>query len=117
MHESSPLFQEFRCWRDVQNIIIWDEEMNEVEIEGALRQAWFKKIHSGQKLTKASVCKDLGIKKSTTYSWLSGKELAGNPVAGISLELWRDLFSAVENEQLRRLLAKKAMMISRLIDW
>lgn len=120
MHASSPLFQEFRCWRDANNIIIWDEEMNEVTIPEEMRHMWAEKLLSGKNLTKASCCKDLGIKKSTGYSWLSGKQLAGNPVAGISEELWQDLFSAVENEQLRRLLAKKYQFsdyeIDRLVD-
>lgn len=120
MHESNPLFQQFRCWRDALNIIIWDDDENEVEIPDDVRLAWFKKLHQGTNLTKASCCKDLGIKKSTEYSWLSGKQLAGNPVAGISEELWQDLFSAVENEQLRRLLAKKYRFsdfeIDRLVD-
>lgn len=120
MHESSPIFQEFRCWRDAMNIIVWDEDMNEVEITNMHRQIWAEHLLSGKNLTKAAVCKDLGIKKSATYSWLSGKQLAGNPVAGISEELWQDLFSAVENEQLRRLLAKKYNFsdfeIDRLVD-
>lgn len=116
MHASSPLFQEFRCWRDANNIIIWDEEMNEVEIPEEMRKGWAEKLLSGKNLTKASCCKDLGIKKSTAYSWLSGKQLAGNPVAGISEELWQDLFSAVENEQLRRLLAKKYQFSDYEID-
>lgn len=120
MHASHPLFQEFRCWRDAMNIIVWDEDMNEVEIPDELRHQWANYLFSGKNLTKASVCKGLGIKKSTNYSWLSGKQLAGNPVAGISYELWQDLFSAVENEQLRRLLAKKYNFsdfeIDRLVD-
>src|SRR5690606_22489234 len=120
MHASSSLFQKFRCWRDTHNIIIWDEEMNEVFIPTDIRIKWYEKLVGGSNLTKASCCKDLGIKKSTGYSWLSGKQLAGNPVAGISEELWQDLFSAVENEQLRRLLAKKYQFsdyeIDRLVD-
>lgn len=116
MHASSPIFQEFRCWRDANNIIIWDEEMNEVEIPEEIRNGWAEKLLSGKNLTKASCCKDLGIKKSTAYSWLSGKQLAGNPVAGISEELWQDLFSAVENEQLRRLLTKKYQFSDYEID-
>lgn len=120
MHESSPMFQEFRCWRDAMNIIIWDENEDEVEVPNELRLQWFEKLHHGKNLTKASCCRDLGISKSTSYSWLSGKQLAGNPVSGIDLELWQDLFSAVENEQLRRLLYKKYgfddFKIDQLVD-
>ena len=120
MHESSPLFQEFRCWRDAMNIIVWDDDMNEVEITNMHRGIWADHLLSGKNLTKAAVCKDLGIKKSQSYHWLSGKQLAGNPVAGISEELWQDLFSAVENTQLRELLSKKydfdQFEIDRLVD-
>lgn len=108
MHASHPMWQEFRCYRDAANIIIWDEDMNEVEITNEQRTPWVKHLLSGKNLTKARVCKDLGIKNSKNYSWLSGRQLAGNPMVGIdSEELWQDLFSAVENEQLKRLLMKK----------
>lgn len=119
-HASNPIYQEFRCWRDVNNIIVWDEMMEEIEIPLRFRRIWFEKLNTGRKITKASVCKDLGIKNAKEYSWLSGKELAGNPVAGIPFELWQDLFSATENQKLRELLIKKynysEIEIERLID-
>lgn len=120
VHESHPEYQIFRCWRDANNIIVWDEAMNEVEITLQHRQLWAEKLISGRNLTKASVCKDLGIKKSTEYTWLSGKQLSGNPVAELTEDLWQDIFSATENERLRRLLAKKYYMddndIQRYVD-
>lgn len=120
MHASSPVYQEFRCWRDVMNIIIWDEAEDEIDIPDDVRVRWFEKLYNGQNLTKASCCKDLGIKKSTGYNWLSGKQLAGNPVAGIGYELWQDLFSAVEDDRLRALLSSKYQYddteIERLVD-
>ncbi len=120
-HASNPLFQEFRCWRDANNIIIWDEELNEIEIPNETRITWAKKLLSGNKITKAQCCKDLGIKKSTSYTWLSGKALEGNPMVDIDNGLWQDLFSATDNEILGKLLSKKygfdQFKIDQLLDF
>ncbi|SDE79653.1 type II CRISPR RNA-guided endonuclease Cas9 [Riemerella columbipharyngis] len=117
-HASHPLFQKFRCLRDANNIIVWDEEDNEVEIPHAQRLVWADKLYQGINLTKASVCKDLGIKKSTGYSWLSGKSLLGYELhklcksIGLELteELWQDLFSATDDVKLEKLLLTKYLI-------
>jgi len=115
MHGSNPDYQKFRCLRDANNIVVWDENENELDIPTNIRSKWAQDLYVGKNLTKASVCKDLGIKKSTTYSWLSGKSLIGYELQkictnfGINLtdELWQDLFSATDNTKLEKLLLSK----------
>lgn len=115
MHASNPVFQKFRCLRDANNIIIWDEEENEVEIPKEMREKWASDLYAGKNITKASVCKDLGIKKSAGHSWLSGKSLIGYELQKICTnfeieltnDLWQDLFSATDNSKLQKLLLTK----------
>lgn len=128
-HASNPLYQEFRIWRDVHNIKIYDAEKNELEISFEQRKKWFEKCNSGSNLTKASCCKDLGFKNSKSFTWYSGNFIAGNPIAksfgGLKLEcdyndLWQDLYSATDNERLSLLLSKKYQFsdwqINELLD-
>lgn len=137
-HASNPVYQEFRVWRDVLNIRIYDPERNEVEIPFELRQKWFERCNTGTNLTKASCCRDLGFKRSTQFSWFSGKMIAGNPInkmflgIGTSLEphpipasfrytLWQELFSATDDDRLAKLLQNKYgftdHQISELLDF
>lgn len=118
-HASHPMYQEFRILRDIQNIKIYDANKNEVEIPDNIRKVWFEKCNLGSNLTKASCLKDLGIKNSKAYSWFSGNAIPGNPIVktfrelNISnehvnyVELWQDLFSAVDNDRLGKLLCIK----------
>lgn len=127
-HASNPLYQEFRIWRDVMNIVIYDGEKNELEIPLELRQKWFEKCFIGSNLTKAACCKDLGHKKSTSFTWYSGNAIAGNPLSVIKKltnlvnidELWQELFSATDNDRLSLFLRSKYSfddyVINELLD-
>lgn len=114
-HASNPLYQEFRIWRDVLNIKIYDADKTEIEIPFELQKKWFKKCHEGSNLTKASCCKDLGFKKSASFSWYSGKLIAANPLAVINklskfdniTTLWQELYSATDNDKLAQLIKRK----------
>ena len=119
-HGSNPVYQEFRIWRDILNIKIFDLEKNEIEISFEQRNRWFNKCFAGNNITKAGCLKDLGLKKPTLYSWMSGKQIAGNPIAKCFSELklmdntpfeayalWQDLYSATDNDRLAKLLHKK----------
>jgi hypothetical protein len=98
-------------WRDVNNIVITDNRLEEVYISHEQRAAWAGWLMQGKNLTKAKCCKDLGIKKSTGYSWLSGKQISGNMVTlalgSDNHDLWQDIFSAVDDKRLSWLLARK----------
>ncbi len=128
IHASNPIYQEFRIWRDVLNISIYDNDKNELEISFEQRQKWFDKCSNGTNITKASCLKDLGLSKPTQYSWFSGKLIAGNPIAkafnDLKIEkdynLWQDIYSATDNERLGHLLSKKYQFsdfqINELLD-
>ncbi len=127
-HASNPLYQEFRIWRDVMNIVIYDGEKNELEIPFELRQKWFEKCFTGSNLTKAACCKDLGYKKSTSFTWYSGNAIAGNPLYVIKRlapkadlqTLWQELYSAVDSDKLAIFLRSKYSfddyIINELLD-
>lgn len=116
-HASNPLYQEFRIWRDIMNIVIYDGDKNEVEVSFDLRKKWVDKLMKGTNLTKAGCCKDLGYKHSASFTWYSGNMIAGNPVIGeftklmieekYHAELWHDLFSATDDQKLYALLKNK----------
>ena len=115
-HYSHPDYQYFRILRDVNNISISDYNFEEIEISQEIRDKWVDKLISGQNLTKAQCCKDLGIKKSTGYSWKSGKQIQGCIISQhfknlndrtCYFELWQDLFSSTDELNLRKLLEKK----------
>jgi hypothetical protein len=116
-HESNPIFQEFRIWRDVMNIVIYDRFNDEIEIPFAYRKAWVKKLQSGANLSKAQCLKDLGIKISANlFTWYSGKAIAGNSIRKTFddlkvncdyFELWQDVYSATDDDKLSNLLSKK----------
>lgn len=112
-HKSHPYFQVFRCYRDANNIQIFSPDMKEVEIPTELRKTWAENLINGKGLTKASVCRDLGIKKSTGYTWLSGKKIEPNAIFCLKkytencFDLWHDLFSAIDENKLCELLVKK----------
>lgn len=133
-HASNPLYQAFRIWRDVNNIVIYDAAKNELEIPWELRQKWVEKLMKGSNLTKAACCKDLGIKSSKEYTWYSGNVIAGNPVIGEFLEVgvmssydhpipinhaynvWQDIFSATDDEKLQHLLEIKYHLSNLQVD-
>jgi len=119
-HYSHPDYQYFRILRDVNNIFIQNSNFEDLDIPWELRRKWVSKLMSGQNLTKAACCKDLGIKKSTSYVWKSGKQIQGNILSIIDndKELWQDLFSATEDIKLRLLLESKYpdKDINRLMD-
>lgn len=104
-HASHPSYQLFRAWRDVNNIAISDPTYQDLDIPYSARKLWVDKLLKGKNLTKAACCKDLGIKKSTAYTWRSGKQLFG--AATMPEELWQDLFAATDDNKLRQLLGKK----------
>ncbi|MGL5914100.1 MAG: type II CRISPR RNA-guided endonuclease Cas9, partial [Bacteroidales bacterium] len=110
-HYSHPQYQYFRILRDVANICISDPMYNEVEISAEQRKAWVTYLQEGKNLTKAKACKDLGIKRSTGYSWLSGKQISGNIVVQAfgdnNSTLWQELFSARDESKLAILLNNK----------
>jgi CRISPR-associated endonuclease Csn1 len=110
-HYSHPDFQEFRIWRDVNNIVIIDQNLDELEISNEQRLKWAEKLMKGQNLTKAACCKDLGIKKSTGYAWKSGKQIDGNIVTSYlgsnNFDLWQDIFSGIDDTHLAALIEKK----------
>lgn len=106
-HASHPDYIHFRILRDVNNIVITDRSMDEVVIPAPVRFNWVLKLRNGGKITKASCLRDLGIKKSAGYSWLSGKQISGDPMPYLSREVWQEIFSATDDEKLRRLLFKK----------
>lgn len=127
-HASNPLYQEFRIWRDVMNIVIYDGEKNELEIPFEMRQKWFEKCFAGGNLTKAGCCKDLGYRQSKSFTWYSGNAIAGNPLAvikklapGCDLQtLWQELYSAVDSDKLVIFLRSKysfdEYVINELLD-
>jgi len=125
MPGSHPLHQEFRIWRDVLNIKIWDGANNEVEIPWETKKTWVEKLMRGTHLTKAACLKDLSIKKSSMYSWLSGKQIAGHPVNGLFFKLginsdfetlWQELYSATDTDKLRQFLKKKYAFTEIVLD-
>ena len=125
-HKSHPDYQTFRCYRDANNIVIITPDMKEVEIPIEIRKIWFDRLIDGKGLTKANVCKDLGIKKSTGYTWLSGKKIEPHastilkPYTLQDYDLWHDLYSATDEIKLTHLLSKKYQFsdeqISELLD-
>jgi len=125
-HKSHPDYQTFRCYRDANNITILDNQMKEVPISLEFRYKWANNLLKGNGLTKASCCKDLGIKKSTGYSWLSGKRLEPSSMCQLnefdfnSFDLWHNLYSATDEAKLINLLIQKSgftdEQIERLID-
>ncbi|WP_141743579.1 type II CRISPR RNA-guided endonuclease Cas9 [Weeksella sp. HMSC059D05] len=128
-HASNPLYQEFRIWRDILNIKIYDMNQEEIEISFEQRKKWVEKCNRGSNITKANCLKDLKLKHPTHYSWYSGKLIAGNPInkAFNSLkieadytELWQDIYSATANERLGKLLKEKYQLnnaqINELLD-
>lgn len=127
-HASNPLYQEFRIWRDVMNIVIYDDKKNELEIPTGARQKWFIKCNSGINITKAACCKDLGFKQSKAFTWYSGNAIAGNPLSsikrlapGVDLQtLWQELYSAVDSDKLAMFLRSKysfeEYVINELLD-
>lgn len=127
-HASNPLYQEFRIWRDVMNIVIYDGEKNELEIPFELRQKWFEKCNAGSNITKAACCKDLGYKQSKSFTWYSGNAIAGNPLAIIKKLapeayiqiLWQELYSAVDSDKLAIFMRSKYSfdnyVINELLD-
>ena len=124
IHASHPLYQEFRIWRDVMNIIIWDKQDNQVDISYELRKKWAEKLNKGTKITKSNCIKDLGLKKPTQYQWLSGKSIAPNPLSVFDKidikvnkeQLWQELYSATEDEKLKIFLKHKYNFSSFTID-
>lgn len=127
-HASNPLYQEFRIWRDVMNIVIYDGEKNELEIPFELRQKWFEKCFAGSNLTKAACCKDLGHKQSKSFTWYSGNAITANPLhvlrklaPEVDLQaLWQELYSAVDSDKLATFLRSKYSLddyaINELLD-
>jgi len=119
-HYSHPNYQIFRILRDVNNICIQDSNFNDIEIPLEMRLKWTDKLMQGQNITKASCCKDLGIKKSTGYVWKSGKQIQGNILSVICTQrnLWSDLYSATDDNKLRDLLQRKYPLenIEELLD-
>lgn len=117
IHASNPHYQAFRCWRDANNIILFDAHGDEIEIPFHLRSKWQALLYSGANITKARCLKDLGIKKNAAiYRWVSGKQLVGyqfkkelNAIrfSGNDFELWQDMFSATDDERLRFILKNK----------
>ena len=133
IHGSHPLYQEFRIWRDVMNIVIWDKEKNELEISFEQRKQWVNKLMNGSNITKAVCLKDLGLKKPTQYTWLSGKQIAGNPLSILTKQiqfvpnpkesieiLWQEIYSAIDNDKLATFLRSKYsfndLQIDELLD-
>lgn len=124
-HASNPTYQIFRVWRDVNNITVWDREQNFVEIPQDIRKQWVEKLNRGLKITKAVVCRDLGLKPSSKYEWLSGKFIAPNPIAifeKLGLEeanfhdLWQEIYSATDENTLRRHLEGKYVLTNFQLD-
>jgi CRISPR/Cas system Type II protein with McrA/HNH and RuvC-like nuclease domain len=125
VHASNPAYQDFRIWRDVLNIKIYDLDKNEIEIPFQLRLKWIDKCIAGSNITKASCLKDLGLKKPTQYSWFSGKQIAGHPInkAFNDLKLtcnfanlWQDVYSATDNDKLALLLSNKYKFNETIIN-
>ena len=128
-HKSHPVYQRFRCYRDANNVLIIDPQMQEVEIPIETRYRWALKLLSGKGLTKAQCCKDLGIMKSTAYTWLSGKKLEGNLCEETLgnyacseyklFDLWHCIYSATDDNKLAEMLLNRGYIESdvvRLID-
>lgn len=123
-HASNPLYQTFRIWRDVNNVHLWDKAQREIEIPRELRLSWVEKLMNGTKVTKAMVCRDLGLKPSSAYEWLSGKFIAPHPLSvfddlGITTDkhaLWQELYSARDEVRLRTFLSRKYDFTDYQID-
>lgn len=125
-HRSHPFYQTFRCYRDANNVVIIDPQMQEVEIPIETRLQWANKLLSGKGLTKAQCCKDLGIARSTAYSWLSGKKIEGHLVnetigkfTNDTFDLWHNIYSATDDIRLAEILLNRGYspdQIDELID-
>ncbi len=129
IHASSPMYQEFRIWRDVMNIALYDGNKTELDIPFDFRVKWVQKLMKGSNLTKSACCKDLGIKSSKEYTWYSGSVIAGNAYFGFLLkldifcdyqQLWEDLYSATDDDKLSTILRIKYglsdMQVNELLD-
>lgn len=115
-HQSNPAYQEFRIWRDVKNIEIFDSENNSIEISDENIQKFCALLLSGKDLTKAGALKIMGVKKPSLYKWFMGQSIAGNMWGKIpyiyekNIELpviWQDLISATDDEILIGILQRK----------
>jgi len=120
---SHPHYIYFRILRDVNGIVITDRNMDEVGVPDSVRLSWITKLRGGKNLTKAACLKDLGIKKSAGYTWLSGKQIAGDAMPYLDEGIWQEIFSATDDDKLRTLLFRKYRHlvntedIERLIDY
>ncbi len=118
-HYTNPIFQEFRIWRDVMNIEIFDRQGDEVEIDFEIREKLVGLLKEGFDITKAKVLKYLGITKPASYTWFSGKAISGDYLGKIFKnytessydsmphDVWQDLISATETHILSTILDRK----------
>ena len=112
-HASNPYYEELRIYRDAWNIKITNNLMEEVEIPKEIREKIIMELLAGSDITKAKVCKYLGLKKSSQYHWLSGRKIEGNFYTKITkrdidfYQLWQDIRGMSDNEHITNLLQKK----------
>lgn len=120
-HASNPVYQRFRCLRDVNNIEIFDIENNQIEISDEHRAKFLEQIFdNGKDLTKAAALKIMDIKKSAQYKWYSGKSIAGNLWAKLcpdtNYNIWQDMISATDNTKLVNILLHKGFSLDRATE-
>lgn len=112
-HASNPYYEQLRIYRDAWNIKITDKLTNEIEIPDTIRFKIIEDLMQGKDITKAKVCKYLGLKNSKNYNWLSGLKIKGNLWRKITdrdinfYALWQDLRGLSDDEKVIELLKRK----------
>lgn len=116
--KSSPLFQEFKIWQILNNVIVTSEEGGKKEKRALLqeeKEKLFEELSYKDKLSKTDVLKILYGKKSKSYD-LNYKDLEGNRTL---FELFKAYFNIIElsghdGESLLKLSSKE--MVSAVRD-
>jgi len=88
--KSSPLFQEFKVWQNLNSVRITNIKTNEVfHIEEDSNNELFKTLNWTNKLTDAQLLKELGLKKD---EWkVNFKSIEGNRTNNSLLEAYKEI--------------------------
>ena len=83
---SSPLFQEFRIWQRLHDLVIKNRFSEEYDIDQGQKECLFDKLQESSKLTDKNLLKELGL-NTNEYS-LNFKKIEGNTTRHQLLEIF-----------------------------
>jgi len=83
---SSPLFQEFRIWQRLHDIVIKNRFSEEYDLGQDQKESLFDKLQESSKLTEKNILKELGL-NTNEYS-LNFKKIEGNTTRHQLLEIF-----------------------------